>query len=188
MPGLHAHSAISVLTLFEAIETGGFSQAMLARTGRRSANQLQNILKVALQNHIDPRKVCLLNSNVGTSDSQSEVGEVSAKLVANFRRSLEGDFRASFPGKIVRSIFHQNSTANFTFKLHYEVLGCGGPYKRNMVQKLKKCHETFPKNVKTLRSGKTDPVLFRGVFKRTLLAFKNGRFASGFLLLGIGFL
>ena len=31
--------------------------------------------------------------------------------------------------KIVRSIFHQNSTANFTVKLHYEVLGCGGPYK-----------------------------------------------------------
>ena len=32
-------------------------------------------------------------------------------------------------GKIVRSIFHQNSTANFTIKLHYEVLGCGGPYR-----------------------------------------------------------
>ena len=32
-------------------------------------------------------------------------------------------------GKIVRSIFHQNSTANFTIKLHYEVLGFGGPYK-----------------------------------------------------------
>ena len=31
-------------------------------------------------------------------------------------------------GKIVRSIFHQNSTANFTIRLHYEVLGCGGPY------------------------------------------------------------
>ena len=31
-------------------------------------------------------------------------------------------------GKIVRSIFHQNSTANFTNKLHYEVLGCAGPY------------------------------------------------------------
>ena len=34
----------------------------------------------------------------------------------------------SFAGKIVSSIFHQNSTANFTIKLHYEVLGCGGPY------------------------------------------------------------
>ena len=32
-------------------------------------------------------------------------------------------------GKSVSSIFHQNSTANFTIKLHYEVLGCGGPYK-----------------------------------------------------------
>ena len=40
------------------------------------------------------------------------------------------DFRASFAGKIFRSIFHQNSTANFTVKLHYEVLGCGGPYIR----------------------------------------------------------
>ena len=65
---------------------------------------------------------------LSTSDFQSEVGKFSAKLVANFRRSLEGDFRA-FAGKIVRSIFHQNSTTNFTIKLHYEVLGCGGPYK-----------------------------------------------------------
>ena len=30
-------------------------------------------------------------------------------------------------GKIVRNTFHQNSTANFTIKLHYEVLGCGVP-------------------------------------------------------------
>ena len=50
-----------------------------------------------------------------------------AKLVSKFRRSSEGDFRASFAGKIVSSIFHQNSTANFTIKLHYEVLGCGRP-------------------------------------------------------------
>ena len=64
---------------------------------------------------------------LSTSDFQSEVGEVSANLVANFRRSLEGDFRASFAGKTIRSIFHQNSTANFTFKLHYAVRGCGGP-------------------------------------------------------------
>ena len=55
------------------------------------------------------------------------MAKFSAKLVANFRRSLAGDFRASFAGKIVRSIFHQDSTANFTIKLHYEVLGCGGP-------------------------------------------------------------
>ena len=57
-----------------------------------------------------------------------EVGEFSAKWVANFRRSLEGDFRASFAGKIVRSIFHQNSTeispSNFTTRL-----GCGAQKK-----------------------------------------------------------
>ena len=35
-------------------------------------------------------------------------------------------------GKIVRSIFHQNSTANFSIKLHYEVLGCGGPCERGL--------------------------------------------------------
>ena len=52
--------------------------------------------------------------------SRLKLAKSSAKLVANFRRSLEGDFRASSAGKIVRSIFHQNST--------YEVLGCGGPY------------------------------------------------------------
>ena len=51
--------------------------------------------------------------------SRVKLAKFSAKLVANFRRSLEGDFRASFAGKMVRSIFHQNSTANFTIKLHY---------------------------------------------------------------------
>ena len=60
--------------------------------------------------------------------SRVKLAKFSAKLVANFRRSLEGDFRASFAGENVRSIFHQNSTANFTIKLHYAVLGCGGPY------------------------------------------------------------
>ena len=55
-----------------------------------------------------------------------KLAKFSAKLVANFRRSLEGDFRASFAGEIVRSTFHQNSTANFTIELHYEALGCGG--------------------------------------------------------------
>ena len=60
--------------------------------------------------------------------SRVKLAKLSAKLVANFRRSSEGDFRASFAGKIVRSILHQNSTANFTIKLHYAVLGCGGPY------------------------------------------------------------
>ena len=60
--------------------------------------------------------------------SRVKLAKFSAKLVANFRRSLAGDFRASFAGKIVRSTSHQNSTANFTIKLHYEVLGCGGPY------------------------------------------------------------
>ena len=42
-----------------------------------------------------------------------------------------------------------------------------------------------------LRSGveKTDPVQFTGFFfNRALFAYKNGRFASSFLLLGMGFL
>ena len=40
-----------------------------------------------------------------------------------------------------------------------------------------------------VRSGKTDPVQFKKVFlNRALLAYKNGRFASSFLLLGIGLL
>ena len=37
-----------------------------------------------------------------------------------------------------------------------------------------------------VRSGKTDPVQFKGVFKQGPFAYKNGRFASSFLLLGIG--
>ena len=53
--------------------------------------------------------------------------KVSAKLVANFRRSLEDYFRASFAGKIVRSMFHRK----FHHQLHYEVLGGGGPYELN---------------------------------------------------------
>ena len=67
------------------------------------------------------------NSVLAPAISRVKLAKFSAKLVANFRRSLEGDFRACFAGKIVRSIFHQNSTANFTVKLHYDVLGCGGP-------------------------------------------------------------
>ena len=46
--------------------------------------------------------------------------------MANFRRSLEGDFRAFFAGENRQKHFHLNFTANFTIKLHYEVLGCGG--------------------------------------------------------------
>ena len=65
--------------------------------------------------------------------SRVKLAKFSAKLVANFRRSLEGDLRASFAGEIVRSIFHRNSTANFTIRLHYEVLGCGGPYRCRIV-------------------------------------------------------
>ena len=39
-----------------------------------------------------------------------------------------------------------------------------------------------------VRSGKTDPVQFKGFFfYRALFAYKNRRFASSSLLLGIGF-
>ena len=39
----------------------------------------------------------------GTTDHNPRVklAKFSAKLVANFRRSLEGDFRASFAGNLV---------------------------------------------------------------------------------------
>ena len=45
-----------------------------------------------------------------------KLAKFSAKLVANFRRSLEGDFRVSFAGKIVRSTKTppQISPSNFT--------------------------------------------------------------------------
>ena len=39
-----------------------------------------------------------------------------------------------------------------------------------------------------IRSGKTDPFQFKGVFKRAVCAYKKEGFASSFLLLGIGFL
>ena len=41
---------------------------------------------------------------------------------------------------------------------------------------------------KFIRSGKADPDQFEGVLNRALFAYKNGRFASSFLLLGIGLL
>ena len=79
-----------------------------------------------------PRKNCKqpgLKPN--TSDFQSEVGEVFGEIVgelpAKFGREI---FELLLLGKIVRSIVHQSSTANFTIKLHYEVLGCGGPWKQ----------------------------------------------------------
>ena len=51
--------------------------------------------------------------------SRVKLAKFSAKLVANFRRSLEGDFRASFAGENRQKHFpQQNSTANFTMKLH----------------------------------------------------------------------
>ena len=63
-----------------------------------------------------------------SSDFQSEVGEVFGEIGGELPAKFGRRFRASFAGKIVRSIFHQNSTANFTIKLHYEVLGCGGRF------------------------------------------------------------
>ena len=56
-------------------------------------------------------------SFVSTSNFESEVGEVSAKLVANFRRSLEeifdllcwGNRQKHFPPKLHRDFHHQTS-------------------------------------------------------------------------------
>ena len=56
-----------------------------------------------------------------------KLAKCSAKLVANFRRSLEGDFRAFFAGEIVRSIFHENSTANFTINFTTRFWVVAGP-------------------------------------------------------------
>ena len=79
--------------------------------------------------------------------SRVKLAKFSAKLVANFRRSLEGDFRASFAGENRQKHFHQNSTANFTIKLHYEVLGCGGPYKSGKIPVMRR--EKLPTKNKT---------------------------------------
>ena len=68
-------------------------------------------------------------ADVSTSDFQSEVGEVFGEIGGELPAKFGRRFLSFFcRGKIVRSIFHQNSTANFTIKLHNEVLGCGGPY------------------------------------------------------------
>ena len=77
-----------------------------------------------------------------------KLAKFSAKLVANFRRSLEGDFRASFAGENHQKHFHLNSTPNFTIKLHYEVLGCGGPYIN-----INLFGSNFPRTFPTLTSG-----------------------------------
>ena len=59
--------------------------------------------------------------------SRVKLAKFLAKLVANFRRSLEGDFRASLAGEIVRNIFHQNSTTNFTIKFTTRFWVVAGP-------------------------------------------------------------
>ena len=68
-------------------------------------------------------------SKLSTSDFQSEVGEVfgeiGGELPAKFGRRFSSFFcwenrQKNFPPKLHRK---------FTIKLHYEVLGCGGPYK-----------------------------------------------------------
>ena len=67
---------------------------------------------------------------LSTSDFQSEVGEVFGEIGGELPAKFGRRFSSFFCwGKIVRIIFHQNSTADFTIKLHYEVLGCGRPYR-----------------------------------------------------------
>ena len=68
-----------------------------------------------------------LTKIVSTSDFQSEVGEVFGEIGGELPAKFGGRFSSFVCWGIVRSIFHQNSNANFTIRLHYEVLGCGGP-------------------------------------------------------------
>ena len=84
--------------------------------GGRNAVQIGGILPV------------LFRQIVSTSDFQSEIGEVFGEIGGELPGEVWKEiFELLLLGKIVRSMFHQNSTANFTIKLHYEVLGCGGP-------------------------------------------------------------
>ena len=69
-----------------------------------------------------------------------KLAKFSAKLVANFRRSLEGDFRASFcwgksPEAFSTKTPPQISPSNFTTRFWV----VAGPKKRNSSPKLEKC-------------------------------------------------
>ena len=89
----------------------------LKKKGNRKKKNMENKKKQGLEGQ----------GNLSTSNFQSEVGEVFGEIGTSgevWKEILE----LLLLGKIVRSIFHQNSTANFTIERHYEVLGCGGPY------------------------------------------------------------
>ena len=106
------------------------SQPGLCKCRRHKAGHLQVRVAVGKRSTCVSKEAPLNKGPLGLPQAMSRVklAKFSAKLVANFRRSLEGDFRASFAGENRQNILHQNSTANFTIKLHYEVLGRGGPY------------------------------------------------------------
>ena len=72
-----------------------------AHARRTAAKQLQDIIHKRAKH------------GFGEASTKVKLAKFSAKFVANFRQSLERDFRASFAGA--------------TTKLHHEVLGCGGP-------------------------------------------------------------
>ena len=79
---------------------------------------------------------------LSTSDFQSEVfGEIDGELPAKFGRR----FSSFFCWENCQKHFHQNSTANFTIKLHYEVLGCGGPYNFDIFRQ-------FPRRTKSFKN------------------------------------
>ena len=66
--------------------------------------------------------------NVSTSDFQSEVGEVFGEIGGELPAKFGRRFSSFFCwGKSSEAFSTKNSTTNFTIKLHYAVLGCGGP-------------------------------------------------------------
>ena len=74
----------------------------------------------------DPRRILPLGHSLGTSDFQSEVGEVFGEIGGELPAKFGRRFSRFFCWENRQNRFHQNSTANSTIKLHYEVLGCGG--------------------------------------------------------------
>ena len=114
----------------------------------------------------------ILSGYLSTSDfPEWNLAKFSAKLVANSRRSLEGEFRASFAGKIVRSIFRQNSTAvspsNFATRF-WVVVGTNIPAVPEMFEKKKFVFNFWP----LIKSGveKLTRSSLKGFLSRALFA------------------
>ena len=132
---------------------------------------------------VDPN-VTIKNNPKANKGNLSRVGRLFQLLIRYFFFTLGSTSRVT--SSLVFRYFGVNLQSHFfvIFSLLFRLLegGSSGPAQKAVGRK--GCLAPS----KNFRSGKTDPVQFKGRFQQGLFTYKNGRFASSILLLGIGFL